>query len=54
MSIQRSGGKSGGLTYREYVAAAMCKRLPITDERVILAFNALDIGGYNSERMVIR
>ena len=34
----------GVLRFREYVAATMMKRIPVTDERLSLCFEILDIG----------
>ena len=37
---------NGVLRFREYVAATMMKRIPLTDERLSLCFEILDIGTY--------
>ena len=39
---------NGVLRFREYVAATMMKRIPVTDERLSLCFEILDIGTYCS------
>lgn len=54
ISVTRKYGHGTDLTYHEYVAAAMHKRVTVSENRLMLLFSYLDPGNQHPLSLLVR